>query len=244
MRLDKHLFVSIIACGAHRRLHSDMDFIFMLTRLDRTVPECLAVLAEIAPLGLKHIGFKDIGVDLPVLRALQAGIKALGAVSYLEVVSTSKAAALESARMAVALQVDCLLGGTYVAETLEILAGTGTKYFPFPGLPQGHPTKLGGDAARVAADCAGFMQAGCAGADLLAYRATEAEPLDLVRAARAGLGRGRLICAGDVDGPARVAALRAAGCDAFTVGSAAFAMSFAPGVTTLAGQLEAILACA
>lgn len=35
----------------------------MLTRHDRTVPDCLAVLDEIAPLGLRHIGFKDIGAD-------------------------------------------------------------------------------------------------------------------------------------------------------------------------------------
>ncbi len=215
----------------------------MLTRQDRTVPDCLAVLAEIAPLGLKHIGFKDIGVEPDVLAALTAGIKALGAQTYLEVVSTTPAAALNSARMAVALKVDHLLGGTLVAETLAVLAGTGIGYYPFPGLPVGHPTRLGGDAALVRAHCTAFMKSGCAGADLLAYRATEADPLDLVRAARAGLGPGRLICAGDVDSPARITALREAGCDAFTIGSAAFARTFAPGAETLNGQLKAALSC-
>jgi hypothetical protein len=219
-----------------------MEFIFMLTRADRTVQHCLAVLDEVAPLGLRHIGFKDVGVDQAVLRALHAGIKALGATSYLEVVTNSREEAAASARMAVELGVDRLLGGTLVAETLAILRGTGVEYYPFVGRPFGHPTQLGGDADMVAAQAAACMDMGCAGVDLLAYRAMEAAPLDLVRAARRGLGAGRLICAGGVDGPARIAALRAAGCDAFTVGSAVFdgVFSARPGV---AAQLRDVLGC-
>ena len=184
----------------------------MLTRQDQTVANCLEVLAEIAPLGLRHIGFKDIGVETSVLHELHSGIKALGAVSYLEVVATSPEAALNSARMGAQLNVDCLLGGTQAADILQILAGTATKYFPFPGNPVGHPTLLGGRAELVEAQCMEFMAQGCAGVDLLAYRATEADPLDLVRAARRGCGAaGRLICAGAVDSPARIAALARSG---------------------------------
>ncbi len=221
-----------------------MDFIFMLTRQDRTVSDCLAVVDHVAQLGLRHIGFKDVGAELETLRELHARIRRAGALSYMEVVATSPAAALNSARMAVEIGVDRLLGGTAVAETLAILRGTGIDYFPFPGTPVGHPTKLGGDAAQVRAHAAAFMADGCAGADLLAYRATEAEPLDLVRAARQGLGGGTLICAGAVDSPARIAALREAGCDAFTIGSAAFDGSFSPRKGSLLSQLEDIAACA
>jgi hypothetical protein len=221
-----------------------VDFIFMLTQADRTVGDCLAVLEEIAPLGLRHIGFKDVGADSQTLRRLNRRIHDLGAQSYLEVVATSPQAALQSAEMAVELGVDCLLGGTQVVETLAILLGSGIAYFPFPGRPYGHPTQLGGIAADVAAQSADYMALGCAGVDLLAYRATEAEPLDLVHAARRGLGPdGRLICAGGVDSPARIAALAAAGCDAFTVGSAVFDGTFAsvrPGVMS---QIEMIMAC-
>jgi hypothetical protein len=220
-----------------------MDFIFMLTRQDQTVADCLSVFDLIAPLHLQHIGFKDIGADLPTLRTLNQKIKASGAVSYMEVVATSLEAALHSARIAVEIGVDRLLGGTQVAETLQILAGTGIAYYPFPGTPIGHPTVLGGSPADVEAHCAAFIAAGCAGADLLAYRATEAEPLDLVRAARRGLGQGALICAGAVDSPARIVALRDAGCDAFTIGSAAFDGSFSPRKGSLLSQLEDILAC-
>lgn len=214
----------------------------MLTRNDATVGHCLAVMDEIAGLGLRHIGFKDIGAELSTLLALNRRIKASGAISYLEVVATTDEAALNSARMAVEIGVDRLLGGKLVGETLEILKGTGIAYYPFPGRPVGHPTKLAGNAGDVQADCDSFVRAGCAGADLLAYRATEADPLELTRAARAGLGRKHLICAGGVDSPARIAALRQAGCDAFTVGSAAFDLAFSP-APTLAGQVRDILAC-
>lgn len=215
----------------------------MLTRQDRTVPGCLELLAQIAPLGLRHIGFKDIGADEATLRVLTQGIKAMGAQSYLEVVATEAAAALNAARIAVSIGVDHLLGGMQVAQTLTILEGSGTDYYPFPGTPRGHPTQLGGDAAQIAAHSADYVAQGCAGVDLLAYRATEADPLALVRAARTACGGAKLICAGGVDSPARIAALRAAGVDGFTIGSAAFDEYFAPGKPGLVAQLQEILSC-
>src|SRR5258706_5506744 len=220
-----------------------MDFIFMLTRQDQTVLDALDVMAEIRPLGLKHIGFKDVGVDKPTLKALNQAIKAAGAVSYMEVVSTSVEAALQSARVAAEIGIDRLLGGTTVAEILAVVKDSGIAYYPFPGRPVGHPTKLGGTAELVESQCKRFLDMGCAGVDLLAYRATEADPIDLVKAARRGLGKkGGLICAGSVDSPARMAELNAAGCDAFTIGSAAFDGSFSPRKGRLTSQLQDILA--
>ena len=222
-----------------------MDFIFMLTRGDRTVGNGLALLDRVAGLGLGHIGFKDIGVDRATLRVLNRRIKAMGAISYLEVVSTSAKACLDSVRAAVEIGVDRLLGGTEVAAALDILNGTGIEYYPFPGFPAGHPTDLRGSAADVAAHCAAFMAQGCAGADLLAYRATEAEPLALVRAARGALGSGRLIVAGSIASVGQIADLAQAGADAFTIGTAVFEDSFAAGAEGVSNQIRAIqAACA
>ncbi len=216
----------------------------MLTRQDQTVSDCLAVMAEIQPVALKHVGFKDIGADLETLRSLNRMIKESGATSYMEVVATTAEAALNSARIAVEIGVDRLLGGTQVEPTLRILQGTGIAYYPFPGRPEGHPTLLGGSPADIEADTKNFLALGCAGVDLLAYRATEADPLDLTAAGRRALGaKTGLICAGAVDSPARIAALRDAGCDAFTIGSAAFDGSFSPRKGSLRSQLEDILAC-
>lgn len=213
----------------------------MLTRADQTVPDSLEVLDHIAPLGLRHLGFKDVGVPPSVLGELAARIRETGATSYMEVVSTSPEAALRSARVARDIGIDRLLGGTQVRETLEILAGSATTYHPFPGRPVGHPTKLGGSPADVEADCRRFRAQGCAGVDLLAYRATEADPLELVRAARRGVGDGYLLVAGSVTTAAQIRALREAGADAFTIGSAAFDGSFSPRKGLLRTQLQDIL---
>ena len=218
-----------------------MDFVFMLTRSDQTVSDCLDVLDDIQAVGLRHIGFKDVGVAPEVLAELARQIRQLGATSYMEVVSTSPEAVLRSARVGREIGVDRLLGGTQVDEVLEILAGSGVQYLPFPGRPFDHPTKLGGAPAQVEEDCRRFRARGCAGVDLLAYRATEAEPLELVRAARRGLDGGVLLVAGSVAGPEQVRALAAAGADAFTVGSAVFDGSFSPHVGSLRSQLRAVL---
>jgi hypothetical protein len=217
-----------------------MDFVFMLTRMDQTVPDCLEVLDEILPLGLTHIGFKDVGVPPDVLAELARRIKAAGATSYMEVVSTSSEACLRSARVARDIAIDRLLGGTQVDEVLAILAGSEVAYLPFPGRPFDHPTKLAGSAAQVEADCRRFAALGCAGVDLLAYRATEADPLALVRAARRAM-TGTLLVAGSVQTADQIRALADAGADAFTIGSAAFDGSFAPRMGALRSQLRAVL---
>jgi hypothetical protein len=218
-----------------------MDFIFMLTRGDKTVEDSLAVLDQISALGLRHVGFKDVGVPRETLQALTAAIRDIGATSYMEVVSESPEACLNSARVARELGVDRLLGGTQIEEIKTILAGTHTEYFPFPGRPVGHPTKLGGTPASVEADCRKIMEMGCAGADLLAYRATEADPLALVQAARRGLGSGYLIVAGSITTPERIRAIADAGADAFTIGTAVFDGSYSPRKGSLLSQLSDVL---
>ena len=204
-----------------------VDFIFMLTRQDQTIVDCLETFDAVRSLGIRHVGFKDVGVSLDRLKALNRAIKASGATSYMEVVSETPEDCLRSARNAVEIGVDRLLGGTEVAATLEILAGTAIEYLPFPGRPEGHPTQLGGAPADIERDCRRFAELGCAGVDLLAYRATEASPLDLVRAARRGMD-GYLAVAGSIDSPERIWAVAEAGADGFTIGTAALEGAFSP----------------
>jgi hypothetical protein len=213
----------------------------MLTRDDQTVADCLDVFDAVEPLGLGHVGFKDVGVERDVVHELHRRIKASGATSYLEVVSTTPEAALASARVAAEIGVDRLMGGTQVDEILGIIAGTTTDYLPFPGRPEGHPTRLGGSPELVEANCRDYEARGCGGVDLLAYRATEAEPLELVRAARRGMS-GYLVVAGSVDSVEQIEALKAAGADAFTIGSAIFNGSFSPCRGLLTNQLRDVLA--
>jgi uncharacterized protein related to proFAR isomerase len=217
-----------------------MHFIFMLTRRDQTVEDCLETLDLVADLGVRHIGFKDVGAPTEVLKELNRRIKAGGAVSYMEVVSVTPDRARQSLATARDIGVDRVLGGTDVAAAGEIF-GDLSGYFPFAGRPVGHPTQLEGSAQLVGEHCRACRAAGCGGVDLLAYRATEAEPLELVRAARQAL-KGELIIAGSVGSPARVQELAKAGVDAFTVGTAAFDGSFSPRKGSLRSQLTDILA--
>ncbi len=219
-----------------------MEFIFMLTHGDRTVANCLEVLDRVVPLGLRHLGFKDVGVDRATLGELNRRIKAAGAISYMEVVSETPEACLASARAAAEIGVDRLLGGTDIDAVRPLISGTAIRYYPFAGRPEGHPTRLGGSPEEVAADCRTLMAKGAAGVDLLAYRATEAEPLALVEAARGALGDGTLIVAGSIDSPERIAAIAAAGADAFTIGSAIFDEVFACGAAGIEAQIRAVLA--
>jgi phosphoribosylformimino-5-aminoimidazole carboxamide ribonucleotide (ProFAR) isomerase len=93
----------------------------------------------------------------------------------------------------------------------------------------------------VEAHCRDYDARGCGGVDLLAYRATEADPLELVRAARRGTS-GYLVVAGSVDSVEQIEALKAAGADAFTIGSAVFNGSFSPRRGMLTNQLRDVLA--
>src|ERR1700730_15142582 len=187
----------------------------MMTSGDRTVGDCLAVLDEVAGLGLRHIGFKDVGVAPEVLDTLHRRIKDAGATSYLEVVSLTPESTRQSALVGHRLGVDRLLGGGDAATVLEAIAGSGIEYFPFAGRPQGHPTALLGSPDEIAVACP-----------------------------RAGGGAlsGKLIVAGSVDGPTRVRELRALDVDAFTVGTALFERRFVPGEPSLRAQVAAALA--
>ena len=183
-----------------------MDFIFMLTRDDRTVRDCLELIDLIRPVGLKHIGFKDVGVTPDVSKALTKAIHESGATSYMEVVSTTPEACLASARVARDLGVNLR-------------------------------------AAEVEAQCRDFVARGCAGCDILAYRATEADPVDLVKAARRGLGPDKyLVVAGAVTSAERIRAVEAAGADAFTIGTAVFNGSYSPTKGSILSQLRDVLA--
>ena len=215
----------------------------MLTRHDATAPNALELVETVRPLGLEAIGFKDIGADAQTLRRLTSAIREARATPYMEIVATNRADELAAVALARELGVAALMGGVHVEEALAILAGSGIAYLPFAGRPRGHPTELDGQADEVEAQCGGWVARGCAGVDLLAYRAKEAAPLDLVAAARAGLGKaGRLVVAGSIDSARRVADIRAAGADAFTIGTAALDGSYAPGAGDLCAQLRTAMA--
>src|SRR5688572_2063445 len=105
---QQHLQVAVDKHSDHHGGMSAMDFVFMFTRRDQTVEDCLTVYDQIRPLGIRHLGFKDVGTDVGTLKELNRRIQADGGISYLEVVSTTPEACMRSARAARAIGVNRL----------------------------------------------------------------------------------------------------------------------------------------
>lgn len=218
------------------------DFIFMLTRNDRTVAHARAHLETALAAGVRHIGFKDVGLGVPALADLTARLRAAGAVSYLEVVSLGHDDELRSVDMGIRLGVDNILGGRHVASVLPRLAGRKIGYFPFVGQVHGHPSILEGTADEIAASAARLTRhPGVSGVDLLAWR--HAGDVPAIIAAVCQASAKPVIVAGSIDRPDQIAMLASAGAAGFTVGTAALDGRFPARTPHLIDQLDAILRC-
>lgn len=217
-----------------------LRFIFMLTRNDRTVEDAAIHLETALELGIRHIGFKDIGLPIASLKSLNATIKNAGASSYLEVVSLDRESEIASAKAAVAIGVDVLLGGTRVDDVIPILKGTSIQYCPFPGRITGHPSMLEGSIDEIVASAVDLAaKQGVHGLDLLAYRSREDVP-KLMQAVCAAVTK-PVYMAGSIDNPERIAAVKAAGGAGFTIGTAALDGRFPTPGKDVQSQLIAII---
>ena len=205
-----------------------IEFIFMLTRNDATVPDAAAVYDTLRDSGLRYVGFKDIGLPPAQLRALATTMRGDGREVFLEVVSERAEDEIRSVEAAIEIGVDWLLGGTHADEALAILDRVGPpgtpgrpRYCPFPGRVVGHPSILEGTREEIAESARALTaRDGVHGLDLLAYRWAGDVP-SLVRAV-VGAASGPVIAAGSVDSAERIDALADAGAWAFTIGGAIF----------------------
>lgn len=217
------------------------EFIFMLTRDDKTLPDALEVFRRVASVGVRHVGCKDIGLPEAQLAEFLDEARASGASTHLEVVSMTPEDELRSAQTAVRVRPDYLIGGTQVEDVQNIIAGSGMRYFPYIGQIVDHPCLLRGTIDEICADARRVEALGVDGINLLAYRYDGDVPA-LVRAVSETTSL-PLICAGSVDSVTRIEELASLGVWSFTVGTAALDGKFVPG-GDLAAQLEAILAAA
>jgi hypothetical protein len=215
-----------------------IEFIFMLTRDDVTLEDAREVYASVAHTGLEHVGCKDVGLPREELAALLDDIRARGAETYLEVVSETAEATLESARVAAEIRPDHLIGGTLIEPVQEILAGTGVKFWPYVGRIVGHPCLLRGSIDEIVADTERAASLGVDGINLLAYR-YDGDVEALVRGV-VGATDLPVICAGSVDSTDRIRALDRCGAWACTIGTAALDGVLVEGAP-LSRQLRAAL---
>jgi hypothetical protein len=214
------------------------EFIFMLTRDDRTIADAREVYGSVAQTGIRHVGCKDLGLPRDELAGLMEDIRANGHTSYLEVVSETDEATLESARVASEIGPDYLIGGTLIEPVQEIIAGSPVRFFPYVGQVVDYPCLLRGTIEEIAQDARRAEELGVDGINLLAYR-YDGDVEALVEAVVKATSL-PVIAAGSVDSAARIRALADRGVWAFTIGTAALdgkLVSDAP----LEGQLGYIL---
>ncbi len=212
------------------------EFIFMLTHDDMTVQHALEAYDAVRSTGLRYVGFKDVGVPVEVLRELTTRIRADGRIPVLEVVSISAEDEIRSIRSGLEIGVDILMGGVHVAAALPELAGSGIRYFPFPGTVVGHPSVLTGSVAGIAEHAHRLSETpGVDGLDLLAYRFDGDVPSligEVVSASRVPV-----VVAGSIDSDERIRVVRDASAWGFTIGGAVFDRAFVRD-GTLADQIE------
>lgn len=214
-------------------------FIFMLTRNDTTIPDALERLDDVLSAGVKHIGFKDVGLPFEQLKILAKAVRDGGATVYLEVVSLDKESEITSAKNALALNVDVLMGGTRPESVLPIIKGSAIHYYPFAGKIIGHPSVLEGsiDDIVTSAKHRASLE-GVTGLDLLAYRFNGEVP-ELIKRVCNAVDKPVYI-AGSIDSEERIAAVVSGDAIGFTVGTAALDGVFPANECGLISQINTI----
>lgn len=202
-------------------------FIFMLTHYDVTVPNAFEVFNQIKDTKISCIGFKDIGLSKKELTRLVKVMKEEGKTTFMEVVSETKESSLQSAKTAIELGVDYLIGGTYVEPTLELLKDTKIKYFPYVGRVVGHPCLLKGTIKEIVEDAKRVESLGVDGINLLAYR-YNGDVNYLLNSIRNAVNM-PIIAAGSINSFERIHKVVEAGVWGFTIGGGIFEKKFVPG---------------
>ena len=145
-----------------------------------------------------------------------------------------------SAKAAVEIGVDILLGGTRVDDVLPVIKDTSIQYYPFPGRITGHPSVLEGSIQEIVASARAIAaRDGVHGLDLLAYRSAQNVP-ELMKAVCAAVAK-PVFVAGSIASPERIAIVQGAGAAGFTIGTAALDGQYPAKGTDVPSQLTAIL---
>ena len=214
------------------------NLIVMLTHHDKSVPHALDVFEECKDCSVAYWGFKDQGLALGPMERLADTIKRARKTVCFEVVRYSETECLESARLAVEMGVDYLMGTTYFDSVHELLKGTTVKYVPFCGRVSGSPSVLEGSISEIIDEAREIATHGVYGFDLLAYRYVG----DPVRLAQTFVQTMDLpvVIAGSIRSVNQLDIIKALKPWAFTIGSAFFEHEF--GHTSIREQIEGVSA--
>ncbi|MEM3941380.1 MAG: hypothetical protein QXK88_07150 [Desulfurococcaceae archaeon] len=207
-----------------------VEFIFMLTHRDITIPNALEVFEEIKDTGLKFIGCKDIGLSLDKMKELFSRMQKADITTFLEVVTYSEEEHFRGVDIAMTVKADYLIGGMpwFFEKTKQYLQErkADIKYFPYIGKIEDHPCVLKGSLNEIIENGLKFEEKGVDGINLLLYRylGDQDKLLDIVTERL----HVPLIVAGSIDNFQKIEKLKKKNKNiwAFTVGGAIFEKKF------------------
>lgn len=202
--------------------------VLMLTQNDVTVANAIDYFEKVKDLPIDYFGFKEIGLPLNKMKELNDEIHKAGFQSFLEVVEYEEEKILESAKMAVDMGFDYLMGTVYKPSIWRIIRGSDIKYFPFCGRIYGRPSILDGSVEEIVEDAIRIEKEGVAGFDLLAYRYKNQDKInDLVKALKDSVSV-PIVSAGSINSFERLQNTINYGVWGFTIGGAFFEKKFKP----------------
>jgi len=220
---------------------AELEFIFMLTHHDVTIPNALEIFDEVRDTGLKCIGCKDIGLKLDQYKELFAGFKKHGIESFLEVVTYSEEEHFRGVDLALKIGANNLIGGMpmYTEKTMAYLKQKSERlgFYPYIGKITDHPCILGGSVEEIIRDGKEAGKHGINGINLLLYRYTGDQKKLL--AATKNL-KVPLIVAGNVVNFSQINELKENKIWAFTIGGAVLEKKFVDNGSTKE-QIRAVL---
>jgi len=201
--------------------------ILMFTLNDITATDSIEHFEQIKDLPVDFFGFKEIGLEHRKMKILNDKIHKAGFQSFLEVVEYEEDAILGSARMAVDMGFDYLMGTVYYPSIWKIIDKK-INYFPFCGRIYDRPSILDGTIEEIAEDAKRIEAEGANGFDLLAYRYIDLSRVNELVSAVKNAVEVPIVSAGSINSFERLDETIKQGVWGFTIGGAFFEKKFVP----------------
>lgn len=205
------------------------QIIVMLTHNDVTVSNARDIFKDAADLPVQYWGFKDIGLSTTEMEQLVGDFRAAGKTPVLEIVNFDEKELLNAASLAIDCGIEYFTGGVFSHAVMERVQTAGLKYFPFCGDISGSPIELKGTPEEILEDAVRLRELGVDGIDLVAYRLSQGDPIQLAKLVEHQLGGENLIIAGSINSPERIRRMQDIGPFGYTMGGALFEGTFVLG---------------
>jgi hypothetical protein len=205
------------------------QIIVMLTHNDVTVSNARDCFRGAADLPIQYWGFKDVGLASREMENLVGDFREAGKTPVLEIVSFDEKELRNAASLATSCGVGYFTGALFSQAVMEQVHAAGIKYFPFCGDVGGSPIELTGTPEDVVNDASRLRELGADGVDLVAYRYTSGDPVELAKLVVYQLGGENLIIAGSITSVDRIQRMHEIGPFGYTIGGALFEGAFKPG---------------